>query len=75
MKRYRILKPLVLSFTTPQDQYDTWIRPEDNITLEANEHTIWTIKDRVCHESITTANAIDHWLADGLIEEIQPKEV
>ena len=70
MKRYAVLKPIVLGFSRPQDQFDVLIYPEDNTTLESDGHTIWLIIDNERHESITTANAIENWLNEGKILEI-----
>ncbi|MBI5732442.1 hypothetical protein HY967_00580 [Candidatus Jorgensenbacteria bacterium] len=74
MKKYRILKRVMLGFTTPQDQYDVIIGPEDGTILESDGHTIWTIKDGKRHESITMANAIDIWLGREAIVEISSKK-
>lgn len=63
----------MLSFLTPQDQYDTIVAPEDNVVLESDGHTIWIIKNDKRRESITMAIAIEHWLSKGAIAEIQPK--
>lgn len=71
MKKYRVLKSIVLGFLTPQDQYDMFFTPEDNITLESDIHTIWVIKNDKRHESITIAAAINVWLEQGLITEIK----
>lgn len=70
MKKYRILKPIVLGFTAPQDQYDALFTPENNVALESDGHTIWVIKDDKREESITIAAAIEIWLNQGLIVEI-----
>ena len=75
MKKFRILKPVMLSFLTPQDQYDTIISPENDAVLESDNHTIWIItKTGAREESITTANAIEIWLAEGKITEILEKQ-
>ena len=70
MKRYRVLKLVVLGFLTPRDQFDAFIAPEDGVTLECDGHTIWTNKDGKRRESITVASAIEYWLDQGLIVEI-----
>ena len=70
MKRYRVIKTIVLGFLTPQDQFDTIIHPGDGIILESDGHTIWTVKNGERHESITMAYAIEHWLENGAIVEI-----
>lgn len=70
LKRYRVLKPVVLGFLTPRDQYDEIIRPKDNVTLESDGHTIWAIKNSRRQESITIAAAIEIWLKHGFIAEI-----
>ena len=70
MKKYRILKPIVLGFLTPQDQFDALIGPEDGVILASDGHTIWTIRNRKRHESITVGHAIQIWLDRGLIIEI-----
>ena len=69
MKKYRIIKPIMLGFLTPQEQFDATIDSEDDVILECDGHTIWAIKNGKRHESITMANAIDCWLRDGLIIE------
>ncbi len=63
-----------MGFNAPQDQYDAIIGPEDDIVLESDGQTIWVVKNEQHHESITTANAIEHWLDNGTIVEIQPEE-
>lgn len=71
MRKYRILKPVMLSFLTPQDQYDTIISPENDAVLESDNHTIWIItKTGARKESTTRANAIDLWLENGSVTEI-----
>ena len=70
MKKYKILKPVILGFLTPQEQYDIFIDPETGVTLESNGHTIWVLKDDKRQESITTANAIDLYIERGDIREI-----
>jgi hypothetical protein len=70
MKRYAILNDIMLSFLGRSGTDDYLIGPQDGSTLEANEHTIWLVVNTMKHESITTANAIDLWLADKKIKEI-----
>ncbi len=70
LKKYRILKPILLGFLTPQDQFDATIGPEDGVILESDGHTIWTIGNGERHESITVGYAIQLWLDRGLIIEI-----
>jgi hypothetical protein len=68
MKKYKVLKPVMLSFLTPRDQYDATIHPDDgDYTLESDGKTIWVLIKDERHESITTANAIDIWLEQGKI--------
>jgi len=74
MKKYRIIKPIILSFLSPQDQHDIIIEPENETILESDGHTIWIIKNGKRHESITTANAIEYYLNDGTITEICSEE-
>ncbi len=71
MKKYRILKPIILGFITPQEQYDLKICPEDGEILESDGRTIWTNKNGVQKDSITMASAIWLWLAGGRIAEIK----
>ena len=72
MKRYEILKLVMLGFLAPQDQFDVIIGPEENTILESDGHTIWIIQKGKRHESITVAYAIEIWLEDGKISEIYP---
>ncbi|MBI2024918.1 MAG: hypothetical protein HYT03_02445 [Candidatus Harrisonbacteria bacterium] len=74
MKKYRILKSVILSFLTPQDQSDEIIEPKDGVILESDGRTIWAIKNRKRHESITVAHAIEYWLDIGAIIEISSEE-
>lgn len=70
MKTYCLLGAIVLSFNRAQEQTDEIVGPADGVTLEADGTTIWAVKDGVRHESITTANAIEAWLASNQIEEV-----
>lgn len=70
MKTYCLLTPIVLSFNRGQEQSDELLASSDGITLEADENTIWAVKDGVRHESITTSNAIETWLDSNQIEEV-----
>jgi hypothetical protein len=69
-KRYKILKQIMLTFLTLQDQVDLFIEPKDDATLEFDGGTIWMIKDGKRHESIQIPFAIEHYLNIGAIEEI-----
>lgn len=79
MKKYRILKPVMLSFLTPQEQCDLIIDPShpprihDYTTLESDGNSVWVVRNGKRYESITTANVIEYLLEDGAIVEI-PKE-
>jgi hypothetical protein len=69
MKRYKILRDILLDFLTPQDQYSC--RIDSSYTLECDEHTIWIVDESgQRQESITTANAVDMYLERGCIEEL-----
>ena len=72
MSRYKILKSILLGFTSPEEQYDVIFYPGYNTILESDGSTIWVIEDK-CErrESITTANAINTWLSENAIEEIK----
>lgn len=71
VKTYTVLRTIVLSFLTPQDQYDTYIDAEVGYGLESDGVTIWLTTGRRTRriQSITTANAIDLWLKNGSIME------
>ena len=72
MKKYKVIKPVMLTMLTPQDSYDASFHPADNdYILECNGSTIWVWSDYIKWETITTANAIDIWLEQGKIEEIE----
>lgn len=73
MKKYKILKFIILGFLTRQDQYDERITPESGAILEIVDDIIWVIENGERRESITMASAIDDWLEEGRIEEIQPE--
>lgn len=62
----------MLSFLTPQDQYDRTIKPDTGFWLELEGgHTIWLVsKDGARKESITTANAITVFTENGALEEL-----
>ena len=68
LKRYRIVKKVVLGFNDPRDQYDILISAGE---LVCDGDTIWWDNEGYHRESITTVNAIDQWLEEGRIEEIQ----
>lgn len=80
MRKFRILKDVVLAFLTPQDQYDSLFKPGDPVELgfgpsRANPfggEGIWVMRTDVTRqtESITSNHMIDVWLRDGTIEEI-----
>ena len=70
LKRYRILKPVVLGFITPRDQFDVITDPAKELAkLESDGSTIWVVR-----ESITMGYAIEQWLNAGLIAEVTPEE-
>lgn len=71
VKKYKILKSLILGFLTPQDQFDQIFGPDDDVILESNGNTIWVIKGKEKHESITQAHAIEFYLQKKIIEEIE----
>lgn len=68
IKRYKIIKPIILSFTTPQDQYESIIHPKESAYLECDGSTIWYCYNDEKRETITMANAIQSWLCDGKVE-------
>lgn len=74
MRRYRVIRPIILGFLTPQDQHNLIIEPENGTILESDGQTIWLIKNEKRRESITTANAIKCWLKQGAIARIKLKE-
>ena len=74
MRKYKILKPIMLGFLTRQDQFDVIFEPKHEVSLESDGETIWAIKNVVREESITMAHAIHVWLEQGRIAEI-PKMV
>lgn len=71
MKSYKIHGMVMLSFTTPQDQYDALYGPGFNTVLECDGETIWLCNGETRVETITSANAIDAWVNEGCIEEIK----
>jgi len=72
VKKYKVLDVVVLGFLTAQSQYDEIFHPEDGVVLESDGQTIWATKDGKRKESITMAYAIDMWLDQGRLEEINP---
>jgi hypothetical protein len=60
----------MLSFLLGREQTDIVIEPGLNKFLESDDHTIWFISGDNRYESITTANAIDFFLEQKLIEEL-----
>jgi len=65
IKRYKIVRPIILSFLTSQDQEDYIL---DSGFIECNEHAIWFIDSKGKKtESITTANEVEQFLKDKKI--------
>ena len=70
MKYYEILSDIMLGFLSRCGTVDYLFGPTEGWVLECNEHTIWVKKETIRHESITMANAVPIWLAQGKIKEI-----
>jgi hypothetical protein len=68
MKRYKVVKPIVLGFLSGREQVDSLIVPADGIVLESDGKTIWALEGEKRIESITMGNAIDLWLEQSKIE-------
>lgn len=76
MKKYKVLKRILLGFMDPQDQYEAFFLPSHVSHLETENSTIYVITtsgNRL--ESITTANIIEYWLKDGTIEEFDEGQI
>lgn len=76
MKRYKVLKRILLGFMDPRDQYDAFFLPSHVSYLETDGNTIYvntTSNNRL--ESITTPNIIEYWLEDGTIEEFDEGQI
>lgn len=58
LTKYRLLRPIILGFMTPRDQFDVLIEPEEGVTLESDGTTIWLINDKGRHESITMTTVL-----------------
>lgn len=69
MKRYKLLKLVILGFYVEGEQCDATLKAGEDV-LESDGHTIWAIIDGTRYESITQANAIGIWLQEGRIAEI-----
>jgi hypothetical protein len=62
MKKYRILKTIVLGFIEEKghgEQYDALIDPRVGIHLECDGTTIWLVNEKGRHESTTIANLVE----------------
>jgi ribulose-5-phosphate 4-epimerase/fuculose-1-phosphate aldolase len=71
LRRFRLVKSVILEFIVKNEQQGYWFKAENNVTLETDGHTIWLVKpDGTRFESITMAHAVDVWVADGNVEEI-----
>jgi len=71
MKKYRILGTILLSFILEGEQHDSLLDPTEGCWLEFDGSTIWYRQsDGQRFESITTPNAIDVFLRDKKIEEM-----
>lgn len=57
---------MMLTFLTPQDSYDIGLKVGD--ILKANEHTIWLKQGISWKESITTIEAIEVFLEQGVLK-------
>lgn len=71
MKRYKIVKTVLLSFCSPQDDYDLFIDPAGDVFLEANEHTVWLLKDDNRYETNNTLSYLNFLLERKSIEEVE----
>ncbi len=70
VRRYKILKNIMLGFLGLREQHDEIIGPDDDVIIECDEHTIWAIKGERRTESITAANAMIIWIENGSIQEL-----
>ncbi len=59
MTKYRLLKTVVLSFTSARDQHDYLVDPKDNTFVESDGTTLWLIQGEKRHESITQAHYVE----------------
>ncbi len=69
MKRYRIIKKVLLNFCGFQDKYSLFIDPVGDVFLETNGQTIWLLKNGKRHETNHTCNYIELLLEHGSIRE------
>ncbi len=67
MKKYKIIKPIVLGFLTAQDQYDTTIYPNDDTYLEFDGSTIFLCSPEKRRASITMGYAMVVFWENGQI--------
>ena len=74
MKRYRIIKKVMLNFCGAQDNYDLFIDPVGDVFLETDGTTIWLLKDDKRHETNNMPGYINLLLERKSIEE-QPWKV
>lgn len=73
MKRYRILKLVILGFIVDGEQADAKLKVGEDL-IESDGHTIWALMDGQRVESTTMANAVGLWLTEGRIEEVPADE-
>lgn len=59
LKTYKLLKMVMLSFTTPRDQFDVLIDPKEGTFVESDGSTLWLIQGEKRHESITQAHYVE----------------
>ena len=71
MKRYRVVKQIILDFVTHNDQYGRYVEQSENTILEVDESTIWVIENGKRAEAINTVILFKYLLRDGKIEEIK----
>lgn len=70
VRKYKILKNVMLGFLGLQEQHDEIVGSNDGVVLECDDRTIWAVKGGKRIESITTANVIDIWIKNGFIQEL-----
>lgn len=78
IKRYRLLKPVVLGFATAREQHDSIYKPEHGIIILSDGKDIFISNGENRARSITTVSALELWVRNGSIEELPgitfPKE-
>ena len=70
VRKFTILKPVFMSFIFDNDQHDYVIDPKPDVLVEFDGTRLYLVNSRGRHPSITENHAVEGWLAEGLIKEL-----